>query len=227
MNVSTAKQTYCAVGPGTWRGKVILGARRRIYRMLENLVPVEEMEAVLDVGVTADRACAYSNFFEVLCPHPDRVTALSDQDASWMEEVWPGLRFVRGDGRRLPFPDRSFDFVFSSAVLEHVGSRENQRAFLAECFRVARRHVFVTTPNRWFPLEMHTCLPFVHWLPAPWFRGLIARLGFRDLAEERNLNLLAADDLRTLCGGLDAPCMELVKLRTLGFSSNLLLHLEK
>jgi hypothetical protein len=26
--------------------------------------------------------------------------------------------------------------------------------------------VFVTTPNRWFPLEVHTLLPFVHWLPA-------------------------------------------------------------
>ena len=25
--------------------------------------------------------------------------------------------------------------------------------------------VFVTTPNRWFPLEVHTLLPFVHWLP--------------------------------------------------------------
>ena len=26
--------------------------------------------------------------------------------------------------------------------------------------------MFVTTPNRWFPLEVHTLLPFVHWLPA-------------------------------------------------------------
>jgi hypothetical protein len=30
--------------------------------------------------------------------------------------------------------------------------------------RVARR-AFVTTPNRWFPLEVHTRLPLVHWLP--------------------------------------------------------------
>jgi hypothetical protein len=25
--------------------------------------------------------------------------------------------------------------------------------------------VFVTTPNRWFPVEVHTKLPLVHWLP--------------------------------------------------------------
>ena len=25
--------------------------------------------------------------------------------------------------------------------------------------------MFVTTPNRWFPIEVHTRLPLVHWLP--------------------------------------------------------------
>ncbi len=36
---------------------------------------------------------------------------------------------------------------------------------LAECCRVAHRAAFVTTPNRWFPIEVHTRIPFVHWLP--------------------------------------------------------------
>ena len=27
------------------------------------------------------------------------------------------------------------------------------------------RRVFITTPNRRFPVEVHTRLPFVHWLP--------------------------------------------------------------
>ena len=29
----------------------------------------------------------------------------------------------------------------------------------------SRERVFVTTPNRWFPLEVHSLLPFAHWLP--------------------------------------------------------------
>ena len=49
-------------------------------------------------------------------------------------------------------------------MIEHVGGREAQRRFVEEALRVARR-AFVTTPNRWFPVEVHTRLPLVHWLP--------------------------------------------------------------
>jgi hypothetical protein len=49
-------------------------------------------------------------------------------------------------------------------VVEHVGDVERQRQFVSEALRVGRR-VFVTTPNRWFPIEVHTRLPLVHWLP--------------------------------------------------------------
>jgi hypothetical protein len=45
-----------------------------------------------------------------------------------------------------------------------VGRRAEQVAFVQELCRVADR-VFVTTPNRWFPVEVHTLLPLVHWLP--------------------------------------------------------------
>ena len=66
----------------------------------------------------------------------------------------------------MPFADGEFDIVFSNAVIEHVGGREQQRRFVEESLRVAQR-AFVTTPNRWFPVEVHTRLPLVHWLPDP------------------------------------------------------------
>jgi hypothetical protein len=36
---------------------------------------------------------------------------------------------------------------------------------LAESRRVARRGAFHTTPDRWFPVEVRTQLPLLHWLP--------------------------------------------------------------
>ena len=46
----------------------------------------------------------------------------------------------------------------------YVGDRKRQRALVSEAIRVGRR-VFLTTPNRRFPVEVHTRLPLVHWLP--------------------------------------------------------------
>lgn len=76
-----------------------------------------------------------------------------------------GATLLRGDGKRLPFTDGSFDVVLSNAVVEHIGGPLEARIFLAESRRVASALVLHTTPNRWFPIETHTRLPLVHWLP--------------------------------------------------------------
>src|SRR5204862_6615864 len=117
---------------------------------------------------------------------------------SFLCRQYPGMRFVRADGLALPFCDRSFDVVHSSAVIEHVGSFSRQQAYLQECCRVARRAVFITTPNRWFPVEFHTVLPLVHWLPPRLYRNMLARLGREFFACEDNLNLLSRSDLAQL-----------------------------
>src|SRR5207245_11001065 len=80
---------------------------------------------------------------------------------------FPRVTAVQAAGRERSFPDGAFDLGFSNAVVEHVaGGREAQRRFVHELCRVAGR-VFVTTPNRFFPLEVHSLLPFAHWLPRP------------------------------------------------------------
>ena len=71
---------------------------------------------------------------------------------------------VFGDGTGLPFPDQSFDLVFSNSVIEHVGELKAQQRFAAEIARVGRNY-WVQTPNRNFPVEQHLMTPFVHWLP--------------------------------------------------------------
>ena len=138
--------------------------RRKMFARFMELIGPSSDATVLDVGVTPDQTLPESNFFEQLYPYPQNITATSVEDASFLETKFPGLRFVRTVGRKLPFDDLAFDVVVSFAVLEHVGARALQEIFLKELFRVGRR-VFVTTPNRGFPVEMHTLLPFVHWLP--------------------------------------------------------------
>jgi SAM-dependent methyltransferase len=142
--------------------------RRKLGLFLETMAPTAET-TVLDVGADdsgfgGQGGCATLNFFEELYPWPERITALGMHEGERFRESYPRIRYVQGDALDLPFADGEFDVVFSNAVIEHVGGRAEQRRFVEEALRVARR-AFVTTPNRWFPLEVHTRLPFVHWLP--------------------------------------------------------------
>src|SRR5690242_11147794 len=140
---------------------------RKLQLFLELLQPGPET-TVVDVGVTDAPFGGGStdNFFEALYPWPERVTAVGNTGLDRFRAAFPSVTAVQADGRDLPFADASFDVGFSNAVVEHVaGGRDGQRGFVHELCRVARR-VFVTTPNRYFPLEVHTLLPFVHWLPA-------------------------------------------------------------
>lgn len=72
---------------------------------------------------------------------------------------------VIGDACNLPFSSKSFDYVFSNAVIEHVGEIEKQTMMAREVQRVARKGYFVATPNRWFPIDPHSYVPFMQNLP--------------------------------------------------------------
>jgi SAM-dependent methyltransferase len=145
--------------------------RRKLALFMESMRPGPETR-VVDVGVgdtgfgTEPGVATSHNFFEALYPWPDRITAVSDVPLPNFAREFPLVQCVTASGTELPFEDDSFDLAFSNAVIEHVGGREKQRSFAAELCRVAPR-VFVSTPNRWFPVETHTLVPFVHWLPRP------------------------------------------------------------
>jgi Methyltransferase domain. len=177
--------------------------------------------SVLDVGVTSDFTYPQSNLFERLYPYPNQITCVGTEDGSHLMQEYPGLRYIPViSGQPLPFKDRQFDIVFSNAVLEHVGSRGEQARFVAELRRVSKAF-FVTTPNRWFPVEHHTGLPFLHYLPPSLFRALIRNTRYRYWADEANLNILTVPEMAKLFPDTGTR-IEIVRL--LGIGSNLVAY---
>jgi Methyltransferase domain len=172
---------------------------RKMELFLRAIQPTAETR-VVDVGVgdtgfaTEPGVAATHNFFEAMYPWPERITAVSDVPLPHFTREFPQVETVTADGRELPFPDDSFDVAFSNAVVEHVGDREDQRLFVHELCRVARR-AFVSTPNRWFPVETHTLVPLVHWLPRVPRNRIFAALR-RD--RWRGVELLSASELLAL-----------------------------
>jgi hypothetical protein len=209
--------------PDSMSVRIAAQVRARMFdRFMRTLVP-SESDAVLDIGVTSDRSYESSNYFEAFYPWKHRITAAGLDDASFLEIQYPGIRFVTADAMALPFADRSFDWVHASAVIEHVGSRARQQQMLAECLRVARRGICLTTPNRWFPVEFHTQLPLLHWLPSGMHRSAFRLLGYGFFAEESNLNLLSWSNLLDLTAAFPEWRFKVQRQRLLGLTSNLML----
>jgi SAM-dependent methyltransferase len=178
-----------------WRLTARFTSRSREQRLavFMSLMQPGPDDSILDVGVT-DTAWRASNFLENGYPWPERITAVALKDMPTFRTLFPSVSFVVADGRRLPFEDQSFAVGFSNAVIEHVGSRNEQRQFVSEMLRTCRR-VFIATPNAGFPIDPHTILPFVHWLPTRIRYQILRWTGNSSWASERALNPLSARDL--------------------------------
>ncbi len=207
---------------GNLVAKISSHARQKMFATLMRLAKPTAETTVLDVGVTSDRR-EDSNFFEKLYPYPSKLTAVGLEDAAFLEQEYPGVKYIKADGLDLPFPDKSFDLVVSFATIEHVGSRENQEAFVRELCRVSHS-CFITTPNRWYPIEFHTVLPLVHWLPPHWFRAILKGIGKSFWAEEESLNLISEPELKGLFAGTSK--IETSHFKLLGLVSNLVLYVK-
>jgi SAM-dependent methyltransferase len=156
-------------------------------------------ETIVDVGVDdgagrADGVWAGANALERLSVDHGRITAVGLGTGERFRRAFPTVAYVQADARALPFADRSFAVGYSNAVVEHLPDAADQARLVAELARVADT-IVITTPNRWFPVEVHTLLPFLHWLPGSVYPRLLAGLSPR---HGRDLRLLTPRALRAL-----------------------------
>jgi N-acetylglucosaminyldiphosphoundecaprenol N-acetyl-beta-D-mannosaminyltransferase len=153
----------------------------------------ERRGQLLDVGGTFGIAGEFLSLYACF----DKVV-VANLDSSRMESTsQPSLQMVTADGCNLPFSSGSFDWVFSNAVIEHVGGWTRQRQFANEIRRVAIKGYFVTTPNKLFPLEPHTLLPFYQFLPT-WIQRKLAPYSPGYLKQYEEINLLSAKQMQEL-----------------------------
>ena len=204
-----------------FRSHFAMRARRRMFELFMRELSPNPQSKILDLGVTPDTSLPESNFFEALYPYPRQITAASIEDASCIESKFPGVRFSQIGRGPLPYSDKQFDMVFCSAVLEHAGTRAEQAQFVREVIRVSKAF-FLTTPNRWFPVDFHTLLPFAHWFPQNQHQAILRSLGHDFLAQTENLNLLSGKDVLSLFPQTVSP--RLCKLRLAGWTSNLVVY---
>ena len=144
--------------------------RRRKLRYIEKFIESREIDSCLVVGAAQTNARGYGNLIErgliEICENVV-ISGIEEYGIGW--DSW-----VSCDGRDLPYQENEFDFVFSNAVIEHVGFEDSQFLFVAEHMRVGKHWMF-TTPNRLFPIESHTQILFRH-MNKSWSHPLVTRL---------------------------------------------------
>jgi len=196
-NATFDERYYRHAGSMDFVRRISARARRRVFDLFMQTMRPKAQDRILDIG-TSDDTGIESNMLEQLYPDRKNLTCASLTTGEKILAAYSGVRHVRiAPGQPLPFGDNEFDIVHSNAVLEHVGSRECQRRFIAEMCRVAPRR-FLAVPNRRFPVEPHTCLPLIHYLPQKWFRRLLRNTRYDCWSREENLNYISASDIRKM-----------------------------
>lgn len=207
--------------------EIAFSARRHIFEIFMDIIRPLPHETIVDVGVFGGSADPNWNFLEQLYKYPENITAVGIEDASVLELQYPGLKFIKIiPDTSLPFKEDQFDIGFSSATIEHVGSCANQKFFLEEIIRISRRSVIIT-PNRFFPIELHTRLPFLHWLPQHFFRNILKKIGLEFYSKEENLNLLTKEQFLNLVPEAYHTNVSLYRYKMFGMTSNLIMLIKK
>ncbi len=126
---------WYATPRGRWIGETEFALLRRM------LAPAAG-ESLLDVG------CGTGWFTRRFAETGSLTVTGLDPNAEWLDYVrqrTPGVEWVVGDARKLPFADGSFDTVVSITALCFI---EDWQRALSEMARVARRRIVLGLLNR-------------------------------------------------------------------------------
>ena len=196
-------------------------SRRKKYEIFISFLLPEKFEKIIDIGVDDVREKDnYTNFLEKFYPFKSNITAIGITDGKNFKKVFPEIKYVKADGRNLPFTENQFDIAFSNAVLEHVGegNYNEQKRFVNEVVRVSKRGI-IMTPYKYFLIEPHTLIPFLFCFPKK-IREKIIRRRF-----SLSWNLLSMQEFHNLFPSYLE--LKIIKQKILFFTINLIVVYEK
>jgi hypothetical protein len=198
--------------------------RKKMYELFEK--NFSHVKSVIDVGVTSSSSVTEANYFEEFFPHKERITALGVENASHLEKTYPGLKFVQvKENEKWPFPDDTFEVAFCSAVIEHVVADTDRDFFMRELLRVSPK-TYITIPYKWFPVEHHTGMPFIHWLPIELFFRILNKIRKDTLYNQFNLSFLDRRKVENLFNAYNVK-YKIIPVKFFIFTSNLVVLVER
>lgn len=207
--------------------KQTIKARNNFFKYFIENTDYTIDKSVIDIGTTPSLDDE-NNVFLAHVKDNKNVSCLSNQDCSILKKKYTNIKDIFiGHGQNMKLEDNSFDISHSNAVIEHIGSYENQISLIKDMTRISKNYVFIQTPNRYYPIEFHTNLPFIHWLPKNMYHKLLRLFKLEFYSKEENLNLLTKKDLIKICDQLNLRKFKIIEHKLLFLTSHLVLVIEK
>ena len=201
--------------------------RQKIHKIFLKETGYNLNSTLLDIG-TSNTEDINHNIILQKTSNNHNIFSLSNTNLNNIEDKYSNVKkFYKADGKNTGLESNGFDIVYSSATIEHVGSIENQIQFIKELYRLSKKTTFITTPNRFYPIDFHTKLPFIHWLPKKIHRRLLNILGLKFYAKESNLNLLNYKNILHIMNLLRIRNYKIIKYKFLFLNSNIIIIINK
>ena len=203
--------------------RIVKKKRQEMLDIINKKLRDIKIHDALDIGTTNDQDYQSSNFLIKNLKNISEFKSVSDQyiDDNFFSKIL--TKSITDNFTNEEIDNFKSDLVISNATIEHVGNFENQIKMVKNVAKLARKFFVITTPNRYHPLDFHTKLPFIHWLPKNIHRSLLNFIGLNYFAKEENLNLFSEQDLNVSMKESGIKNYEIFYINLLGFKSNFLI----
>ena len=208
---------------------IIENKRFEMLNILQKYINTSQINSFLDIGTTEDESLKSSNFFVKQFNYISTKKSISDQNINNEKFTKVLKKSITSNFEVNEINLFRSDLVISSATIEHVGSFENQKKMMENIMKLSDRYFLITTPYRFFPIDFHTKLPFLHMLPKSVHRKILFFIGLKEYAKEENLNLLDYSSLNKIIHTQRNANfkIKIFKINLFGLTSNLLIFGEK
>ena len=216
------QETRYAINHYNFFDKIVLRKRLEISNIINNTIKDLQIHDALDVGTTSDDKNTSSNIIIKNIKNIERFKCISDQmiDSDFFfKKLQKSITEEFSENELYEF---SSDLVISNATIEHVGSAIKQKKMIENIIKLTKKIFIITTPNRFYPIELHTKIPLLHWLPKPIYRKILEIIGLSFYANEENLNLIGIRELKEMLNNQKIT-YEIKFIKLIFFKSNIII----
>jgi len=192
------QDTIYAINHYNFFDKIVFKKRLEISNIINNIIEDLQIHDALDIGTTSDDKNASSNIVIKNIKNIDKFKCISDQIVNSDFFNKKLKKSITEEFSENELYDFSCDLVVSNATIEHVGNTLNQKKMLENVIKLTKKIFVITTPNKFYPIELHTKIPLIHWFPKSIYRKILKFLGLSFYADEKNLNLLSVNELKKM-----------------------------